>query len=223
MSVRHCTIWCLSLIHIFYLHRLLHSPKAVRFAEPDALVEKVTESLSISLAPEQLEAVRTAARSKVMVLTGGPGTGKTTIINAIIRLFAEVKAKILLAAPTGRAAKRMSETSGREARTIHRLLEYSPQEDGFARNEDVYKRQAPLWPAAMPQGARPGRDGGPPPWRSRPACNLQALCVLSTLSDYGCRDIRRRARRAAQPLTRKTGGARGPAAIPSTFPRAEAS
>ena len=83
----------------FYLHRLLHSPKAVRFAEPDALVEKVTESLSI-------------------------------------RLFAEVKAKILLAAPTGRAAKRMSETSGREARTIHRLLEYSPQEDGFARNED---------------------------------------------------------------------------------------
>ena len=120
----------------FYLHRLLHSPKAVRFAEPDALVEKVTESLSISLAPEQLEAVRTAARSKVMVLTGGPGTGKTTIINAIIRLFAEVKAKILLAAPTGRAAKRMSETSGREARTIHRLLEYSPQEDGFARNED---------------------------------------------------------------------------------------
>lgn len=84
----------------FYLHRLLHSPKAVRFAEPDALVEKVTESLSISLAPEQLEAVRTAARSKVMVLTGGPGTGKTTIINAIIRLFAEVKAKILLAAPT---------------------------------------------------------------------------------------------------------------------------
>ena len=58
----------------FYLHRLLHSPKAVRFAEPDALVEKVTESLSISLAPEQLEAVRTAARSKVMVLTGGPGT-----------------------------------------------------------------------------------------------------------------------------------------------------
>ena len=77
-----------------------------------------------------------AARSKVMVLTGGPGTGKTTIINAIIRLFGEVRARILLAAPTGRAAKRMSETTGRDARTIHRLLEYSPKEDGFARNED---------------------------------------------------------------------------------------
>lgn len=120
----------------FYLQRLLHSPKAVRFENPDALVDKVTAELPIALAPEQLEAVRTAARSKVMVLTGGPGTGKTTIINAIIKLFGEVRARILLAAPTGRAAKRMAETSGREARTIHRLLEYSPKEDGFARNED---------------------------------------------------------------------------------------
>ena len=87
-------------------------------------------------APLQKEAIRKAMTENCLVLTGGPGTGKTTIINAIIRLFAEVNAKILLAAPTGRAAKRMSETSGREARTIHRLLEYSPQEDGFARNED---------------------------------------------------------------------------------------
>ena len=121
----------------FYLRRLLHAPKSVRFPDADALVEKITSALPITLAPEQLEAVRTAARSKVMVLTGGPGTGKTTIINAIINLFAEVRAKILLAAPTGRAAKRMSETTRREARTIHRLLEYSPKEDGFARNEDT--------------------------------------------------------------------------------------
>lgn len=120
----------------FYLQRLLHSPKSVRLPDPDALVEEVVSGLDITLAPEQLEAVRTAARSKVIVLTGGPGTGKTTIINAIIKVFAEVRAKILLAAPTGRAAKRMAETSGREARTIHRLLEYSPKEDGFARNED---------------------------------------------------------------------------------------
>lgn len=120
----------------FYLQRLLHSPKSVRFSEADALVAKVTAELPIALAPEQLDAVSTAARSKVMVLTGGPGTGKTTIINAIIKLFGEVRARILLAAPTGRAAKRMAETSGREARTIHRLLEYSPKEDGFARNED---------------------------------------------------------------------------------------
>lgn len=120
----------------FYLQRLMRSPKSIRFENPDALVDKVVGELNISLAPEQLEAVRTSARSKVMVLTGGPGTGKTTIINAIIRLFAEVRARILLAAPTGRAAKRMAETSGRESRTIHRLLEYSPKEDGFARNED---------------------------------------------------------------------------------------
>lgn len=120
----------------FYLQRLLHSPKSVRFPDAAAVVRQVTEDLPITLAPEQLEAVCTAARSKLMVLTGGPGTGKTTIINAIIRLFERVRAKILLAAPTGRAAKRMSETSRREARTIHRLLEYSPAEDGFARNED---------------------------------------------------------------------------------------
>lgn len=120
----------------FYLQRLLRSPKSVRFTDPDAAVDKVLGKLPITLAPEQEEAVRTAARSKIMVLTGGPGTGKTTIINAIIKVFDEVKAKLLLAAPTGRAAKRMAETSGRESKTIHRLLEYSPREDGFARNED---------------------------------------------------------------------------------------
>ena len=120
----------------FYLQRLLHSPKSVRFSDVNAMVEEVVGKLSITLAPEQLEAVRTAARAKIMVLTGGPGTGKTTIINAIIQVFAAVRAKILLAAPTGRAAKRMAETSKREARTIHRLLEYSPREDGFARNEN---------------------------------------------------------------------------------------
>lgn len=120
----------------FYLQRILRSPKSVRFSNPDAAVERVVSGLGITLAEEQVKAVRTAATAKMMVLTGGPGTGKTTILNAIIQVFAENRAKILLAAPTGRAAKRMSEASGREARTIHRLLEYSPKEDGFARNED---------------------------------------------------------------------------------------
>ena len=120
----------------FYLRRILASPKSVRFPDADTLVEKVVSRLKMTLAEEQLQAVRTATSSKVMILTGGPGTGKTTILNAIIQVFAENKAKILLAAPTGRAAKRMSEASGREARTIHRLLEYNPKEDGFARNED---------------------------------------------------------------------------------------
>ncbi len=120
----------------YYMQRLLHSPKSVRFSEPKKLVRRVLESMPMQLAEEQKKAVYTAASSKVMVLTGGPGTGKTTILNAIIKVFQEVKARILLAAPTGRAAKRMSEASGLEAKTIHRLLEYSPAEDGFNRNEN---------------------------------------------------------------------------------------
>ncbi len=120
----------------FYLHRILRSPKSVQFKDARNLVGKVVTRLGITLAEEQMKAVHTATSSKVMVLTGGPGTGKTTILKAIIQVFGEAKAKILLAAPTGRAAKRMSEAIGREARTIHRLLEYSPKEDGFARNED---------------------------------------------------------------------------------------
>ncbi len=120
-----------------YLVRIMRSPKSVRFASPDKIVDEVIASLDMALANEQERAIRTSAREKVMVLTGGPGTGKTTIINAIIRVFATANARILLAAPTGRAAKRMSETSGREAKTIHRLLEYNPREDGFARNEDT--------------------------------------------------------------------------------------
>ncbi len=124
-----------------YLKRILHSPKSVRFSDNDddilpQVVKEVVEKMPMALAPEQLEAVKTAAKAKMMILTGGPGTGKTTILKAIIDVFAARKAKILLAAPTGRAAKRMSETCRREARTIHRLLEYSPKEDGFARNED---------------------------------------------------------------------------------------
>ena len=119
----------------FYLQRLLHSPKACKLGTPDALVDK-GHGRTAHRPGSGTDGRAHIARSKVMVLTGGPGTGKTTIINAIIKLFSEVRARILLAAPTGRAAKRMAETSGREARTIHRLLEYSPKEDGFARNED---------------------------------------------------------------------------------------
>ncbi len=120
----------------FYLHRLLNSPKSIHFNDPENDIVRITQQLDITLAPEQMDAVRASTRSKIMVLTGGPGTGKTTIINAIIKLFESVKAKILLAAPTGRAAKRMAETSGKEAKTIHRLLEFRPQEEGFARNEN---------------------------------------------------------------------------------------
>jgi exodeoxyribonuclease V alpha subunit len=96
----------------------------------------VQEELSITLAEKQVEAVKCAGKSKVMVITGGPGTGKTTIINAVIKIFAAIKASIMLAAPTGRAAKRMTESTGYEAKTIHRLLEFSMQKGGFKKNEE---------------------------------------------------------------------------------------
>lgn len=120
----------------FYLQRLLRSPKSVMFADRTEAIAKVLSKLPINLAEQQIRALETATQSKILVITGGPGTGKTTIINAIIKIYDSAKAKILLAAPTGRAAKRMSETSGREAKTIHRLLEYSPGDDLFGRNED---------------------------------------------------------------------------------------
>lgn len=84
----------------------------------------------------QMDAIRKAMESKVMVLTGGPGTGKTTTTNGVIKSWEKSKLKILLAAPTGRAAKRMGEATGKDASTIHRLLEYTVNEDfqGFARN-----------------------------------------------------------------------------------------
>ena len=119
----------------YYLARILHTPKSAHLPDPDKLIAELVQKMPLDLAPGQVEAIRCAAGSKIMVLTGGPGTGKTTIINAIIQLFAVSRCRILLAAPTGRAAKRMAESAGREAKTIHRLLEYSPREDGFARNE----------------------------------------------------------------------------------------
>jgi exodeoxyribonuclease V alpha subunit len=103
--------------------------------DPERAVEWVQKRLSIKLAESQVEAVKCALKNKVMILTGGPGTGKTTIINAILMVFTRLGARTLAAAPTGRAAKRMQETTGHAAKTIHRLLEYSPRKGGFQRNE----------------------------------------------------------------------------------------
>ncbi|THB69575.1 MAG: ATP-dependent RecD-like DNA helicase [Desulfovibrio sp.] len=118
------------------LKQLTGSPKTVRPIEAEKAIEWVEKQQKIQLADRQKEAIRRAAANKVLVITGGPGTGKTTIIEAILRIFSAIKAKSLLAAPTGRAAKRMAEATGREAVTIHRLLEYSPQQGGFVRNKD---------------------------------------------------------------------------------------
>ena len=90
---------------------------------------------ALELAATQKEAVRAALTNRVTVLTGGPGTGKTTTVRTIIRLLEARRLSYLLASPTGRAAKRLSETTGRPAKTIHRLLEYSPLE-GFKRHAD---------------------------------------------------------------------------------------
>lgn len=107
---------------------------------PQAIVEDLQTERHVKLAEKQLLAIETALNENMMILTGGPGTGKTTIIDFIIKLYDLGEKRILLSAPTGRAAKRMTEATGMEAKTIHRLLEYSPQAEngwsGFNRNED---------------------------------------------------------------------------------------
>jgi len=119
------------------LKTLILSPQDLRRIDPEKAVSWIQERLSITLADRQIEAVRRMAGSKVMIITGGPGTGKTTLIHAILRICSVIKTRILLAAPTGRAAKRMTEATGCEAKTIHRLLEYSLQKGGFQKNEEA--------------------------------------------------------------------------------------
>jgi exodeoxyribonuclease V alpha subunit len=96
----------------------------------------VEKKMGLELAATQREAVRRATTQKVLVITGGPGTGKTTIVRGIIEIFAAKGLTVSLAAPTGRAAKRLSETTGREAKTIHRLLEFDPSLGGFKRDRE---------------------------------------------------------------------------------------
>lgn len=102
------------------------------------LIDKVSFEEGITLAPEQAEAVMAAVKSSCVIITGGPGTGKTTTIKTIIRLMEELKLSIALTAPTGRAAKRMSEVTGLEAKTIHRLLgvQHSGEKQVFSKNEE---------------------------------------------------------------------------------------
>jgi exodeoxyribonuclease V alpha subunit len=118
-----------------HLSRLLSTPRRIRKVDVDRAILWVQEKINLKLAPKQAEAVKKAVSEKTMVITGGPGTGKTTIINAVIRIYRELGAKIFLAAPTGRASKRMSEATGYPARTIHRMLEYSPHKGGFQRDQ----------------------------------------------------------------------------------------
>jgi len=105
----------------------------------EGLVSTYGEEEAIDLDALQIEAIKNSVKNGVMVITGGPGTGKTTIIKGIIKLFESYNFSLMLAAPTGRAAKRMTEATHRESKTIHRLLEYSFIEgrgQGFGKNED---------------------------------------------------------------------------------------
>jgi exodeoxyribonuclease V alpha subunit len=118
------------------LKTLLTSPKSIRHVASEKAIDWVQTQLNITLAEKQIGAIQSALANKIMIITGGPGTGKTTIINAVLKIFSKLNVRTLLAAPTGRAAKRMSETTGHGAKTIHRLLEFSFIKGGFQKNQE---------------------------------------------------------------------------------------
>jgi len=115
------------------IKRLVDAPWQLNL-DPPLDINAISRKTGIVYDDVQKEAIRTAVQSKVMVLTGGPGTGKTTTTQAIIAALSDRGHRIMLAAPTGRAAKRMTEATGMEAKTIHRLLEFKPPE-GYQRND----------------------------------------------------------------------------------------
>jgi exodeoxyribonuclease V alpha subunit len=104
--------------------------------DPGKALPWIGQRTKLALAESQVAAIRMALVSKVLVITGGPGVGKTTIVNAILRILAAKGIALLLCAPTGRAAKRMTDATGFEAKTIHRLLEVDPKSGGFKRGND---------------------------------------------------------------------------------------
>jgi exodeoxyribonuclease V alpha subunit len=118
------------------LRRLCAGPHPLPRIGIDAALGWVERKIGLELAASQRDAIRQATTNKVLVITGGPGVGKTTIVRGILEIFAAKGQRCGLCAPTGRAAKRLGETTGREAKTIHRLLEFDPASGGFKRGRD---------------------------------------------------------------------------------------
>jgi exodeoxyribonuclease V alpha subunit len=118
------------------IRTLAHGDHPLPEIKLDAALQWVQGKMQLELAPTQREAIEAATRDKVLVITGGPGVGKTTIVRGLIEIFAAKRQRIALAAPTGRAAKRLSESTGREAKTIHRLLEFDPAIGRFKRDRE---------------------------------------------------------------------------------------
>lgn len=118
------------------IHKLSSFPFLTPSFDVDKAILDVEEDLNLRFSPAQKQAIKESFFKKMLVITGGPGTGKTTIIKAIVDIFHKWERKVLLAAPTGRAAKRLSEATKKEAKTIHRTLEYTPKLGTFRRGEN---------------------------------------------------------------------------------------
>jgi exodeoxyribonuclease V alpha subunit len=118
------------------LRALLVQPPLPFEIDVERALEWFEKSERVALAPQQRQAIRAGLTRKVLVVTGGPGTGKTTLVRGIVRILEKKGQRVLLAAPTGRAAKRLAEATGGEASTLHRLLEFDPQSRTFTRNRE---------------------------------------------------------------------------------------
>lgn len=118
-----------------HMERLLSYPASVHIDDIDEALREATRLTCLQLSPSQESALRLVVTGKVAVITGGPGVGKTTVLNTLLTMWRAEGARVLLGAPTGRAAKRLSEATGLEAKTLHRLLEYDPRTMVFKRGE----------------------------------------------------------------------------------------